>query len=76
MRTTLAIAAILALTRVWVGLTVLPETPTATDVFKDVAHLFMGGLFMGWYLQRQHWQWRIFWAMNVLEGAVAVLSRI
>lgn len=36
------------------------------------AHLFMGGLFVAWWLQRLSWQWRLFWLLNAVEVATAV----
>jgi hypothetical protein len=69
-------ALVIALIRVWMGFNVVPEPANWANVYKDVAHLFVGGLFVGWYIQRQAWQWRLFWALNVVEVAVAIASRM
>lgn len=83
-------AAILAALRVWIGFTVEPEHFSWVSLYKDVAHLFMGGLavyahnlqpFQARFLLPQNWgrmirMWRLFWLMNLLEIAVATLSRI
>ena len=72
----LLLALLLALARVWIGMNIAPPAHiSGVDVFKDAAHVFMGGLFVGWYIQRKPWQWRLFWAMNWLEVAAAILSR-
>jgi hypothetical protein len=78
LKTTLTIlfaAAIIAI-RVWMAAAVPPESPTWIDVYKDVAHLFVGGLFVAWYIQRGRWQWRLFWLLNAVEVAAAVYSRM
>lgn len=52
-----------------------PSHPTIADVYKDVAHLFIGGLFVAWLLQRQPWQKVLFWALCAWEVFVAIGSR-
>ena len=71
----LLFGAMLAIGRVWIGVSIPPESLTFVDLYKDVAHLFMGGLAVAWWFQRERWQWNLFWALNVIEVAVAVLSR-
>lgn len=72
MRTTIAIAVLFAVARIWVGLNFTPEPFHWLQAYKDAAHLFMGGLAVAWWLQRFRWQWWTFWALNVIEVAVAV----
>jgi len=67
---------LLAIGRVWIGVTVPAEALTVVDVYKDVAHLFIGGLAVAWWLQRERWQWYLFWLLNAVEVGVAVLSRM
>lgn len=76
MKTTLAIGLLLAATRIWIGFHIEPESFHWVQAYKDAAHLFMGGLATAWYLQRNNWQWRLFWGLNLVEVVVAVLSRI
>jgi hypothetical protein len=52
MKYVVTIALILAVIRIWLGFTVEPDTFAWTQVYKDVAHLFMGGLFMSWWHDR------------------------
>ena len=72
----IAVGVVLAIIRIWMGFAVEPESPSWVDVYKDVAHLFIGGLAVAWWHARHRWQWRLFWSLNVVEVAVAVLSRI
>lgn len=76
MKATIAIGIFLVAFRVYIGLTVPPEPFHWTQGFKDTAHLFMGGLAVAWWQQRHPWQWWLFWALNAVEVAVAVWSRI
>lgn len=76
MKLTLAIAALLAAARIWLGFNVEPEAFQWVQVYKDSAHLFMGGLAVAWWYGRHDWQWLLFCAMCVLEVTVAILSRI
>lgn len=76
MRTTIVIALILAVLRIIIGATNNPEAFAWVQVFKDIAHLFMGGLCVAMVLQKKRWQTMLFWSMNALEVAVAVLSRM
>jgi hypothetical protein len=76
MKTTLLFGALLALARVWIGLNVEPESFHWVQAYKDTAHLFMGGLFVAAWRDRQRWQWKLFWGLCAIEVAVAVWSRI
>jgi hypothetical protein len=76
MKRTIAFALFLAAVRIWMGFNVPPDTFAWSQAYKDVAHLFMGGLFVAWRYARRGWQIRLFVAMCVLEVAVAVLSRM
>jgi hypothetical protein len=73
---TILFAIFLAVVRVIIGFNVEPEHFTWVQLYKDFAHLFMGGLFAFWLNQKKAWQWRLFWILNVVEVAVAVFSRI
>ncbi len=76
MKITLLFGLALIIVRVWIGFSVPLESITFVDLYKDVAHLFMGGLAVAWWLQRNRWQWWLFWALNAVEVVVAVWSRI
>lgn len=76
MRTTIAIGVILAILRIWIGYVVPPEHITLVDLFKDTAHLFIGGLGAAWWYARKPWQWDLFWTLNAVEVSVAVWSRM
>lgn len=66
----------LGLLRVYVGVTIVPVTPTMFEVYKDVAHLYVGGLAVAMWTQKQKWQIVLFIALCVLEVLVATISRI
>lgn len=78
MKILLAIAVLLAVGRIYIGFTVEPESPSLVDLYKDLAHVFIGGLGVLW------WQFRkidplygiLFWGLNAVEVTVAILSRI
>jgi hypothetical protein len=72
----IAAALLLAIGRVWIGATISPQPVRVDSIFKDVAHVFIGGLFVAAWIQRQRWQWVTFWALNAVEVAVAVWSRM
>ena len=76
MKTTLAIGIVLAASRIWLGFTVEPEAFSWFQAYKDAAHLFMGGLAVAWWVKRLAWQWWLFWILNGIEVAVAVISRM
>lgn len=52
---TLIFAAMLAAGRIWLGFNVEPDAFSWPQVYKDVAHLFMGGLFVSWWYNRVTW---------------------
>lgn len=72
----LVFGVVLAALRVLFAFLFEPEPATWMGVYKDVAHLFMGGLGTAWYLQRREWQWELFWMLNLVEVVVAVASRV
>lgn len=76
MKATIMFGVFLAVVRVWIGFTVEPEPFAMTQAYKDTAHLFMGGLAVAAWRDRQAWQHVLFWGLCVLEVAVAVFSRI
>lgn len=76
MKKTILFALVLACLRIYMGFTMEPEPATLAQVYKDTAHLFMGGLFVAAWLQKHKWQWATFWTLNVVEVAVAILSRV
>ena len=70
------IGSVLAAVRIWMGLNIEPEVFEWLQAYKDVAHVFIGGLAVAWWFQRSDWQWWLFWALNAVEVSVAILSRI
>lgn len=76
MKTTLLIGTLFIIGRIFLGITVPPESATFSDFYKDAAHLFVGGLAVAAWIQKQKWQWVLFWLLIVVEVIVAVLSRI
>ena len=76
MKITILFGMLLIVIRIWIGCTVEPEQFNWVAAFKDTAHLFMGGLAVAWWIQKHPWQWKLFWVLNLVEIAVAVLSRI
>lgn len=52
-----------------------PGKPSRVDVYKDFAHLFVGGLFVAAILQGHAWQWWMFGLLSAWEVFVAVGSR-
>jgi len=66
----------LVISRIWLGLTVPPEKMTWVSAYKDMAHLFMGGLYWANRSEKKPWQFRLFWFLVAVEVAVATLSRI
>ena len=74
--TMIVIGMVLAVSRIWVGVNIEPESFQWVQVYKDAAHMFMGGLAVAWWHKQYHWQWLLFWTLNVVEVAVAIWSRI
>jgi len=67
----IAVAVALLIGRLFVH----PGTPTRVDIYKDAAHLFVGGLFIAWRIQRNRWQAILFWLMCAWEVFVSLGSR-
>jgi hypothetical protein len=64
-------------TRIVLGFIGSPEHESIVMVlFKDAAHIYIGALGAAWWIQRLTWQWRLFWALNVVEVATAVITRM
>lgn len=76
MKTTVVVAIVLAVVRVWIGFNVEPESFELVQAYKDAAHLFMGGLTVAAWRDQQKWQWLLFWGLCALEVGVAVASRM
>jgi len=72
----LLVAVTLALGRIYLGYTTTPEPVTTVAVFKDFAHLFVGGLFVAWWLTKQNYLWYTFLGLCIVEIVVATLQRI
>jgi hypothetical protein len=72
MITTIIIAVLLAIIRPFIT----PGKPTSVDIYKDLAHFFVGGLFVAAILQGHAWQWWVFGLLTAWEVIVAVGSRI
>lgn len=53
-----------------------PGQFTWVDLYKDTAHLFVGGLGGAWLVSRKAWQWELFWFLAIAETVCAVLTRI
>lgn len=81
MKTMIVVAIMLGITRIYIGLNVMPDAFQWTQAYKDVAHLFMGGLFVAAWTSKGSLEhtlllWSVFWGLCVLEVAVAVISRL
>jgi hypothetical protein len=70
-----AAALVLAVTRVYFGMTKPPESPDMMDVYKDMAHVYMGALGASWYHTREREKRMLFIWLCVIEVMVATLSR-
>lgn len=64
-------AILLAIARLFVS----PGKPQPADFYKDIAHLFMGGLFAFAFIQQHAYQWWVFGLLSGWEVFVAVGSR-
>lgn len=49
MKLAVAIAAVFAAIRIWMGLRVPPESVSLVGTYKALAHLFVGGLAVAWW---------------------------
>jgi hypothetical protein len=67
---------ILAVLRVYIGATTEPESLSWVDVYKDVAHVYVGFLLALAWGRQDRKLWLLFWMMCVLEVMVAILSRV
>lgn len=65
------IAVLLLIARVFIH----PAAPTIAEVYKDAAHLFVGGLFVAWRIQKNKWQKYLFIIMCAWELLIASGSR-
>jgi len=66
----------LAIVFAMLRLCVHPGKPDIVDLYKDVVHLFMGGLFVAAYRDCKPWQWWTFGLLSVWEIVVAIASRM
>jgi len=71
MKIALLIGLLLAIGRVFVK----PEKPTKADIYKDMAHLFMGGLLVALWRDGLAWQHWLFWSLCAWEVFIAIGSR-
>lgn len=77
-RDSLVIAVGLLLAASRIALVPFVETPPFAwfNVYKDLAHLFMGGLLVASLRDRLRWQWVLFWSLNAIETVCAVVGRL
>lgn len=78
-------ALVLGVLRVYIGMTIEPETPTLVDLYKTVSHFFVAGLFVAWWYKagctdvtlkvRTSWILYTAVAISLLELIVAIVSR-
>lgn len=66
----------LAILRTALALEHPPEPFTWFNAYKDIAHVYVGGLGVAWWIQRQQWQIVLFVGLNGVEVAAAIYSRI
>lgn len=72
----IGIGTVLVMCRLWIGVTISPEPMLWVDVYKDLAHIFIGVLGTMWWYRRESWQWDLFWILNAVEVVVAIASRL
>lgn len=70
------VALALAIVRVYLGMYVEPESFTWVNAYKDMAHVFIGGLLVAAWLKKNRTLWFLFWALNIVEVTVAIWSRL
>lgn len=77
-RASLAIGAGILLAASRIALVPLVEPPDFAwfAAYKDVAHLFMGGLLVAALRDWCRWQWMLFWTLNAVEVACAMIGRM
>lgn len=66
----------LACLRISLALEHPPEPFTWFNAYKDIAHVYVGGLGVAWWIQRYQWQLVLFIGINGIEVASAVFSRM
>lgn len=76
MKTVLVVGLLFAIGRVWLGVNVEPDAFTWPAAYKAAAHLFVGGLAVSAWRDKQAWQLSLFWGLCGLEIAVAIWSRL
>ena len=76
MKAIIVIAVVLAVSRLFIGLELENLPPLAVNVYKDLAHVYMGVLVTVWYFQRKSWQIKLWWLLNFVEIVVAVSSHL
>lgn len=52
-----------------------PSKPDMVDVYKDIVHVFMGGLGLEAWRRKGIERW-LFWLLSAWEVAIAVVSRM
>lgn len=70
-----AIAALLAIARVYLGMTEPPRSASWQGSYEALAHVFIGGLLVA-AINGRGWQWPVFWGLCLVEVSVAVVTRI
>jgi hypothetical protein len=65
----------LAIVRLMIGDLVEPDS-IWLDVYKDVAHLYVGGLAGAWLYSREKWQASLFLVLNAVEVFAAITGRV
>ena len=66
----------LTVLRISLALEYPPESFTWFNAYKDIAHVYIGGVGTAWWIQRQQWQIVLFLGVNAVEVTAAVFSRI
>jgi len=69
------ICAVIAIILMMLRIFVHPGTPTLADVYKDIAHIFVGMMLAGMLIQKLRWQKTIFWMLCAWEVFIAIGSR-
>jgi hypothetical protein len=72
---TIAAGVLLAASRIALSPIVEPTGFEWLSAYKDAAHLFMGGLFVAAIRDHKRWQWVLFWSLNLIEVACAMIGR-
>jgi len=72
----LLVATTLGLCRIYIAYTIEPETITNVDLFKTIAHLFVGGLFMSWWHTKESWKLWTLLGLSLLELSAFLVTRL